>query len=133
VSSLDVSDLLSDPDVAGVGFSVIRRKETVGNNGRPTLTTTQTDNLSGAVYPSGDNSLTREEAFSTQTNSITVVTKFRLRGAGKDANGDTYQPDIVLYAGDHFLVRVVNDFTKFGAGFVEAECVGTDYQSTAPA
>jgi hypothetical protein len=137
---IDVSDVLGDPDVAGTLFTVIRRQETVNNFGRPVLTTsTYPDPAAdpplqqpfGAIYPTGDNSMVRADAYTTQSDTITVVTPFRLRGPSKSA-GVTYQADIVLWEGTHYIVKTVNDYSKFGAGMIQAECTAYDYNVQAP-
>lgn len=128
---IDVSDLLLDADIAGQIFGVIRRQETVGANGVSTVAATNLTAV-GSITPTGDNSLLREEAFQTGAKTIKVITPFRLRGASKDAGGNSFQPDIVVWNGDNFLVRIVNDWTPFGAGFIEAECSSFDFIDLAP-
>lgn len=129
---IDVDDLLVDITVAADTFDVIRRAEVVGANGLPTLTPTTTAGVRGAVYPAGDNSLVRDEAYSTQNEAIEVVTQYRLRGASKDIGGVKYQPDLILWAGAYYIVKDVNDYTRYGRGFVKADCIGYDYVAQAP-
>jgi hypothetical protein len=129
---IDVDDVLRDPDIAGTTFSVIRRAETVNNYGETTTTDTVIPNCIGAIFPTGDNSLVREEGYTTKSATITVVTTFFLRGASKQA-GANYQPDIVLWNGDHYLVSTVNDYSQYGAGMIEAECIATEFVPQAPA
>lgn len=134
---IDVSDLTLDSDIAGESFSVIRRQDTVGANGTSTLETTTLPGagdppIVGAIFPSGDNSLVREEAYQTQAEALTVITQFRLRGASKDANGNSFQPDIVVWNGGNYLVKSIKAWTSYGAGFVEAECVSFDFNVPAP-
>jgi len=124
MAQIDVSDITLDPYLAGNSFTVIRRLEITNNFGESTLTT-QTLPAVGAVYPTGDNSMLREEALSTQSDTITVVTRFALRGPGKDEIGKVYQPDIVLWEGNHYLVRIVNHFNTF----YECECIAIDFQT----
>lgn len=128
---LDVTDLLSDPDVAGDGFQVVRRQETVGTNGRPVLTAWLME-AEGAVYPTGPNSLVREEATSAQLNSITVVTAFPLRGVAQDEAGNTFQPDLVLWEDSYYIVSTLNSYMRYGRGFVEAECTEFTYVGPPP-
>ena len=131
MSELDVSDLLLDPEIGGNAFQVIRRQQTVNGYGETVLTQTTLDAV-GAVYPTGDNRLQRQADFSTQADTITVVTRFRLRGASK-SGGDAYQPDIVLWNGNHYVVADINQYTNYGAGFIEAQCTATDFTVTAAA
>ena len=128
---IDVSDVLLDPFIASTAFTVIRRQQTVGTNGLPVITTT-TFAAVGALTPSGDNSLVREEAYEQQANSISVITSFRLRGPAKLADGTEYMPDVILWDGNHYIVRDLKDWTQFGAGMVEAECLSYDFVDLPP-
>lgn len=130
--SIDVTEVLLSPDIAGDTFTVIRRTETVNGFGETTISTATLTGV-GSVQATGDQSLARMEAFETQNDSIRVITPFRLRGAGKDNSGAIFQPDIVLYQGTHFIVRSINDYTAFGSGFVDAECIGIDFVDTVAA
>jgi hypothetical protein len=127
--SIDVSDVIADPDISVSVFTVLRRRETVDNFGDASFQTQQFQ-ASGAVYPSGDNSLIRQEAMQTGNNTVTVVTSYPLRLAAKDpATGYSFQPDIVVWEGENYLVKSINEFRQYGAGFVEAECVSMDLPS----
>lgn len=129
---VDVSSVLFDPDIAGISFTVLRRKQIVGQNG---VVSTQVERCAavGSVVPVGDNSLLREETFQVQAKTIRVCTTFRLRGVAEQANGASYQPDLVLWNGDFFVVRTIDDYTPYGAGMIEAECSSIDYQDEPPA
>lgn len=134
---IDVSDLLFDSDIAGESFQVVRRQETIGSNGVSNLTQTTfplpgDDPIVGSVTPTGDNSLVRQEAFQTQSNTILVITTFRLRGPSKDSGGASFQPDIVVWSGNQYVVRSLNEWTSFGVGFVAAECASIAFIDLAP-
>src|SRR5579871_6678910 len=107
--------------VAGETFTVLRRFETVNSYGESTVTTKQYPAV-GSVTPGGDNSLSREDAFQTEAKTITVVTAFLLRGPSTNPAGQNFQPDIVVWRGDSYVVRSLNDYSRYGAGLVEAEC-----------
>lgn len=128
---LDVTDLTFDADIAGEGFTVIRRIETVTSSGVVT-TSRQIFAARGSISPSGDNSLAREDAFQTQAKSIKVITMFLLRGQGKDELGRKFQPDLVQWKGNSYIVSSINDYSQFGGGFIEAECSSIDYNDQAP-
>lgn len=128
---IDVTDILADPMIAGEAFQVIRRLETVDGNGRGSTTNT-TYAAFGSVTPTGDNSLVREDAFQSQAKTIKVVTNFALQGMAEDAQGNKYQPDLVLWKGDYYLVRTVNDYSSYGAGMIEAECSSIDWDDEPP-
>ncbi len=119
---LDVSFVLTDPDFA-TSFDVYRRTETVGTNGRSTLSTKKYLGQTGVIYPDGDNTLNRGPSFQATPRSITVVCQFALQG---EVQGR--QPDIVFWMGSHYLVRTVEPYGHFGQGFYEAACSSTDYQ-----
>lgn len=119
---LDIAELLTDPDLAAVAFSVTRRQQVMGSNGVASVVTTDIPNLFGAVYPTGDQSLTRDEAYETQASSIHVVTTFKLRLAAEKIDDSTsWLPDLVLWKGNHYLMKASDDFTQYGAGFVSAD------------
>lgn len=133
---IDVTDVLLDGDVAGELFTLVRRQTSVNAaNGQVVIVPTTIPDISAAsIAPVGENSLLREEAFQTQMNAIEVITTYRLRGASKDqGSGLSYQPDLVLWQGTYYVVRVLNDWTRYGAGFVAAECIQIDYNDTPPA
>jgi galactose-6-phosphate isomerase len=133
MSLIDVDDVIFDPFVAGQFVTVVRREQEVNEQGEGVETDTTIQNVVASVTPTGDNSLVREEAFSAQAQAIRVITAFRLRGQTKDpSTGQSFLPDIVLWHRDSYVVRTVNDYTPYGAGFIEAECESIDYQQ-APA
>lgn len=107
-------------------FQVIRRREVVNDFGRVDLTT-ETLDAKGAITPTGDNTLNRGESFQAQPATIRVITIFRLRGESyTDADG-SYQPDLVLWKGAHYLVVTTNSYTSYGAGFTDVECSSIDF------
>ncbi len=130
---LDVTDVLLDADVAGTSFDVVRRPEVVTQAG---LSTTPLDRIVrgvlGSVTPTGDNSLVRDEAYDAQAKAIRVITSFRLRGVSHTTGAADYKPDRVLWNGDCYEVRVVDGWSAYGGGMVEAECVQVDYVGTPP-
>lgn len=128
---IDVTDLLVDPEIAGDTFDVIRRKQVVDAHGTTTVVPTLFQNVTGSVTPTGDQSLVRAEAYETQANTIKVITTFRLRGVSKEG-GDSYLPDVVVWAGSNFEVKSLNDWNRFGAGMMEADCASIDFADQAP-
>jgi len=129
---IDVSDLCDDPDIAGESFTVVRRQQVMQQNGVPSTATTNFS-ATGSITPTGNNSLVRQEAFSTQSNTVRVITTFRLRGPSKDSNGNVYEADIIMTAdGTSYIVSSLNEWNKFGGGFMEAECTAIDFNPMAP-
>lgn len=112
---LDVSDVLLDPDFFDT-LVCTRNVQTVGDDGMATNTSTDTPFIGVVTSDSGD-ILTRMETGSRVKGSILVCTKFRLveSAPGVDA-------DIVTWDGSRYTVTTVNNYSRYGAGFVEAYC-----------
>lgn len=122
---LDVSDVLLSPEFNDTELWCTRRAETVNGFGEGSVSSVVTK-FSGVVTTPGPNELVRGSDETHFNDTITVITKFRLRSASSEA-GQNYQPDIVLYDGDYYLVDKVDDYNRYGAGFIEAQCTLTDY------
>lgn len=127
MSAIDVTDVLLSLDIAAQSFSVVRRQETVNDFGEGVKGATVLGPFIGACQPLGDNSLLREESYTTGKNGLTVWSPFRLFSASRKADGTTYQPDLILFDGNYYIVRVLNEWTQWGEGFVQAECIGFDF------
>ena len=128
---IDVNDIVSDPFIAGEGFWVYRRLETVSSHGRVELRGSWLP-AEGSITPTGDNSLVRQEAFQTQANTIQVVTNFRLRGPSRTSKGKSYQPDLVYWESDFYVVSNLEDYSKYGAGIMVAECTSIQLTDQPP-
>ena len=74
----------------------------------------------------------REEAFTTDAKTIRVMTAFMLRGPSTDRTAQNFQPDLVIWRGNAYVVRTLEDFSQFGAGMVIAECSSINYVDNAP-
>lgn len=134
---IDVTDLLHDPFIAGEEFIVIRRRETINAYGERTSHPIQRLLAVGSIQPTGNNSLVREEAYQTETKTIKVITDFLLRGPTKDKSQPqgatvTFDPDIVIWRGDSYVVKSIDDYSQYGIGMVQAECASVDYVDQAP-
>mgnify|MGYP001548635201 CR=1 FL=1 len=127
---INVSAAITSPMLADQ-FAVIRRQQTVGTNGRASFITTNVPNLSGVVYPSSKNDLERFPNFQVTGKTITVITRFALRGESEVAVTD-YAPDIVQWHGDSFVVAALEDWSAFGPGFVFALCSSQDFKDVPP-
>jgi galactose-6-phosphate isomerase len=114
--TLDVSDVVVCEEFAD-RFDVIRRPEGISQSGRSTVSQVTVPGLYGTIYATGDNSLTRVADFEHGRKTLTICTKYRLQQAAPG-----YQPDLVLYRGNQFVVTNVKDWSPYGAGFIEAEC-----------
>lgn len=114
-------DALLDPMVAATPFSVVRRRSWTNTNGFQQQSSLTQRGI-GSVTPTGDNSLSREDGFQSQPKTILVITRTFLRSAAEDADGFEWQPDLVLWQNNHYLVKSLEDFGQFGGGFVAATC-----------
>jgi hypothetical protein len=125
---LDVSDIVLDPVIAGESFDVYHRTQTVDQNGVARIAQALVPGVRGSVIPVGANSLARDDAYQTQAKAIRVITAARLRGASKqDSDGSVYQPDVISWKGDFYVVKSLDDYSQYGAGLVVAECVSLSF------
>lgn len=113
-------------------FAVQRRLENVGANGRSALTLVTFNTVAGVVVPDGDNRLKRESDNQTQKQTISVITKFMLQGASLDGVPQNYQPDIVIWHGNSYIVDNIEPYSAYGPGFVDAECCVIDMEVMPP-
>jgi hypothetical protein len=111
---LDVTSVLTDPDFAD-SFTVERRSEVVDEYGR-SIQTILPFRTSGVVTVGSPNDLDRPEEYEKFTRSITVVTKARLRGAVQG-----FQPDVIVWRDSRFVVKAIDLYPHFGAGFYQIE------------
>jgi hypothetical protein len=130
---LDVSDVLLDPDFAEQ-LAIQRRTQTMVK-GRPSMTTATISPAPwGAVIPQNDVPMQRGPNQQHLPRLLQVHTQFRLRGASKDPDtGADLPPDLIVWNGDTFIVNKVQDFSRFGAGFIQADCSSTDPTDNEPA
>lgn len=127
---IDVSDVILNSVVAGETFTVVRRQEIVNAYGESVLTESRVDAI-GSIQPTGDNSMTREDAYTLQANSIRVITSFLLRGAGQ-SGGLKYQPDLVFWNDGYYIAKSESDYSHYGRGQVEVDMISFNYQPPGP-
>lgn len=114
---LDVSDILLDPDFADLALTVSRNAQSVGENGRVTISTTQ-QRFAGVVTADAGAVFERFPDAARITGSIMIHSTFKLRVAGQG-----YDADIVTDAyGAKYTVVGVKDYSRYGAGFIVAMC-----------
>lgn len=121
MSFLDVSEVLSDPDIAD-GFVVKRRAQVMGQNGRAGVAVEDLRGV-GVICAASPNDLKRLPDEQHTERHISIITRFRLRATAPD-----YQPDLVGWQGDFFIVRDVQPYTQYGAGFVQVLAGSIDFQ-----
>jgi len=130
--NIDVSDLLTDPDFAET-LTVMRREQVID----PVTGISSADsNLItpspfGVVIPQADLPIQRGPDQQALPRLIEVHTKFRLRSASIE-NDVTYLPDFIVWNGDNFYVNRVYDYSRFGRGFIQADCSSQPPVATAP-
>ena len=124
--AVDVTDIVLDPDFSEA-LTVYRRAQVIDNYGvAQTTPTLVTPAPYGVVEPQGDDNLEFDEDYQDLPQVIEVHTPFRLRSAGKDTLGNSFQPDVILWNDTHFLVMFVANWSRYGRGFIRAVCASTD-------
>jgi hypothetical protein len=141
VPLIDVTAALTNPYTLEK-VTVVRRKETVDTDGFVALELSTFSPVFGviaagfaATMSSTNDLMRRNPDYDYQTKSISFVTKFRLRGVSKELNGDRYKGDILIWppeAVDQYLVTRVEDYSRFGRGFVQSEASAIDLGNTPP-
>lgn len=127
---LDVSDVLLSPEFTD-RYVVNRRFETVDNNGR-SQSSVSVFNTFGVVTAAGPNELSRVPDADEYRRVIVIVTKFKLRGEVADGAGNNWKPDLITWRGDNYIVREIDLYPQFGAGFVQAICSSEDLVDQPP-
>lgn len=126
---IDVSnDVLLDPFVAATRFMVVRRRSWTDINGIAQKSESRIAALGSVISPG--NELDRQSDYQSQPAVISVITKFFLRVAALDNDGVNWQPDLVVWQGNFYLVTKLDDYSQFNSGFVSAECTLFEYIPT---
>lgn len=128
---LDVTDVLLDQDLGTEFISVIQRP-IVMVKGRATVPNPVRTDSVAAVVNSGVSELMRAQDQQNMPNKVSVHTLFRLTGPAKDATNAQFQPDIIVWRGDFYVVTSLDDYSKYGAGFVRADCASIDSIDSPP-
>lgn len=113
--NLDVSDVLLDPDFFDT-LVCTRNTQTVDDGGIATNSPVDTPFIGVVTSDSGD-ILERLAEGSRAKGSILVHTKFRLT-----ESSDGLDADIVTWDGNRYTVANVNNYSRYGRGFVAAYC-----------
>lgn len=124
---LNLSEVIVDVDLSDT-ITVIRRTETVGNDGFSSVAPKQFYPVYAIVYPIGRNELNRGEDADLTFKTINVYTTFRLQ-----ATSPGIKPDLVQWSGDTYVVVKIEDYNRFGTGFIQARCTSIKYQDEPPA
>jgi hypothetical protein len=113
---LDVSSVLLDPLFCDTTLLCSRQSQSVGTDGLAINTPTVTAFTGVVTNDKGDN-LQRLADGSRVQGSITIHSRFALQD-GRSG----YDADIVTWQGRKYTVTVVQDYSTYGAGFVDATC-----------
>jgi hypothetical protein len=124
---LDMSAALCNPFTIDQ-FNVIRRAETIGDNGRSVLTPEPIQGVYGVVSPEKVKEIHRRDDGSLPDAVIGIVTKFALLN-----NSQGLQADVVLWHGNQWLVEEIMDYSSWGEGFIKATCFLQDILLQRPA
>jgi len=119
-----------DVDMLDV-FSVIRRPENITQQGRSAIRQQRFNDIRGVVTAASPNDLERLEDYQLQTGAISIVTPFKLFGVQKQAR-QNYQPDIVYWDSDYYLVQVTENYSRYMSGWIQAIAIETNYVGSAP-
>lgn len=112
-------------------FEVRRREQNISQMGRATPVITPIVGVRGVVDSGDDNKIAIATDEVHQGKTLSIVTQFRLRGPSKVATDD-YLPDLVLWNGDFFKVVLVEDYSRYGRGWIQAQCTSQDFVDQAP-
>lgn len=110
-------------------FTVLRRTEVIPYTGRVAIPAqfTTFPNIPGTVGPTSPNDLARIPDLDLSLSTLTVVTTFRLRGPAPG-----FLPDWIVWHGDTYQVRSLNDYSAYGGGYVQAVVQMVDAQAEPP-
>ena len=123
MATLDVSDVLLCPEFTD-NYVINRNQETIDNNGRSQVTTTQINSFGVVTMASGQD-LQRYPELQILERVISIVTKTRLQSA---VTG--YQPDVITWRGDNYVVKAIDLYPQYGAGFYEVIAASIDLTDT---
>lgn len=115
MATIDVSELLSDPDFES-SFEVIRSIETVGSDGRAVFTTTDFD-ACGVIQPASGRSLQLLPDSVRIEGAIQIWTQQTLH-----MNDGDHSADIIKWQHRHYIVSNIQDFSNYGEGYLQAVC-----------
>lgn len=113
---LDMSDVLSDPDFLDFSLICTRNAQTVGSDGLAVIASKQMP-FAGVVAATSGQDLRRRSDGEMNVGEISIITKFLLID-GRPGN----TADVVTWNGNTYTVTNVEDYSKYGRGFVAATC-----------
>lgn len=124
---LDVSDVLLDPMFCEE-LTVYRRLQAISAKGRVTTTDALVDPKPfGVVLPMEGGDLERGADAQYGPKVLEIHTPYRLRSASTNTPGtEQYQPDRIVWNGNSYVCIKIHDFSRYGAGFIQADFASCD-------
>ncbi len=116
MAQIDVTDLLTDPDFVDK-IQLIDRKPVVNTRGENLLTECVTDSV-GSVQPADGHTIARLPE-DLQTSN---VSSFWFKGVIVATAPGKYS-SILVFKGMRYQVKMVNEWSNWGAGYCEGVCV----------
>ena len=113
---LDVSDILDDPDFMDT-MTVTWATETVNDLGRSVVTPQTFPNVPAVITAATGDLLKYLPDGARIEGAITVHTRFLLT-----SESETTAPDIIRWHGRDYVVTLLNDWSSYGDGFMQAIC-----------
>lgn len=131
MAGLDVSDAFDASFFEE--FTLIRGTETVNNHGRAQVEYEVTVGQLGVITSASPNDLQRLPEADLSQKSITITTQVRLQLASPGPTPDqTFKPDVIYWANNTYLVIHVEDYSRYGEGYLWAIAQTTDFTPSAP-
>ena len=116
---LDVSDAILDP-IFCQQLNITRREQITDNNGNVTVTTTTLTPI-GVVTIDAPSPLVQVPDYALAKNAIVVHCTIQLYDSVL-TSGTPYQPDLVNYNGNQYIVTKAYNWSQYGRGFTMSEC-----------
>lgn len=124
--TLDVSEVLLCDEFTDF-VCVHRRSECVNDFGEAHIGSETIRAVPVVITATESNTITRADSYQYQARTHTVVSVFSFRGPSP--NG---QPDLVEFMGTTFMIDVVEPYTRYGTGFVQARMTSIPSVDPAP-
>lgn len=112
---INASRIIASPRLSTL-FDVVRREETINEFGETEVTEVRFEDVRGVICAASKPLVRLPEAQHTP-NQVNVTTNFRLRSAE-----DGFQPDLIEWKGNSYLVTQVDDYSEYGSGHTSAVC-----------
>jgi len=122
MADLDVSDVLDDPDFSDP-IIITRKTQEVANSGFEFNPATTKLNIYGVVTVGSMLPMQRAADSELAKKVITVHTRTTLYAVQAG-----FEPDIVTWNGNNYVVKKPNNWSHFGQGFTANECEMIDTQ-----